>query len=54
MDAKKLIEIVQDVSSWKGDVYKFAYEIAECQKEADAQLAEDAGQTELAALIRAI
>ena len=52
MDAKRIIEIINDMSMWRGDVYKLAYAIAEEQKEASAILADGNGQPELAELIR--
>lgn len=52
MDAKKIIGIVQDMGPWKGDMYNLAYTIAAMQKEADAKIAEDNGQIEIAELIR--
>jgi hypothetical protein len=52
MDAKKILETVADVGSWKGDVYKLAYAIADIQKETDATIAENGGSVEIATAIR--
>ena len=52
MDAKRILEIVSDMSMWRGDVYKLAYAIAEEQKEASALIAEANGNLELAEFIR--
>lgn len=52
MDARRLLEIVQDFKEWRGDVYKLAVLVASEQRETDAQKAEEAGQQELADLIR--
>ena len=52
MNTRRLIEIVQNFDA-TGNAYDLAAQIVAEQKEADAQLAEAAGQTELAAIIRA-
>lgn len=52
METKQILEIVNDVTIWKGDVYKLAYAIVEAQKEFDAVIAETAEQQEVADLIR--
>ena len=52
MDAKALLEIVQDMSVWKGDVYKLAFAVAEAQKEVAATIAEANGSQEIADAIR--
>jgi len=52
MDAKQLLEIVQNVKLWKGDVFTLATVVAETQKEIAANLADEAEQAELAQRIR--
>lgn len=52
MDAKQLLDIVQNVKLWKGDVFTLAKVVSETQKEADAALAEAADQPDLAQSIR--
>lgn len=52
MDAKRILEIVSDMSMWRGDVYKLAYAIAEEQKEASAVIAEEMEHPDTAELIR--
>ena len=52
MDAKRILQIIESVKEWRGDVYKLAMLIAAEQRETDAQRAEDAGQLELADQIR--
>jgi hypothetical protein len=53
MNAKRILEIVSDMSMWRGDVYKLAYAIAEEQKEVSAIIAEETGHPDTAELIRA-
>ena len=52
MDAKRILQVIESVKEWRGDVYKLAMLIAAEQRETDAQRAEDAGQLELADQIR--
>lgn len=52
MDAKRILQVIESVKEWRGDVYKLAMLIAAEQRETDAQRAEDAGQLELAEQIR--
>jgi hypothetical protein len=52
MDAKRILEIVSDMSMWRGDIYKLAYAIAEEQKEESAIIAEEADQPDVASMIR--
>jgi hypothetical protein len=52
MDAKRILEIVSDMSMWRGDVYKLAYAIAGEQREAASIIAEEAGHPDVAELIR--
>ena len=58
MDAKAILAIVQDMGTWRGDVYKLAYAVAEAaeaaQRETDAQLAESMGELEAGRAIRGI
>ena len=53
MNAKRILEIVSDMSMWRGDVYKLAYAIMEEQKEVDSIIAEETGHPDVAELIRA-
>jgi hypothetical protein len=52
MDAKRILEIINDLSIWRGDIYKLAYAIAEEQKEESAVIAEEANQLDIASMIR--
>jgi len=52
MNAKKLIELVQDAIVQEMDYYKLAAFIAEEQKEEDAKTAESMGATSVASVIR--
>ena len=52
MEAQSLLKIVQDMPAWRGDVYRLATLVAEAQKEESAAVAENAGFTEAADLIR--
>ena len=52
MDARKLLEIVKSVDPSSVDLYTFAAQIAEAQKEADARIAESMDCPEVAAAIR--
>lgn len=53
MNTRRLLDIIQDVKQWRGDVYKLAVLVASEQREADALKAEAAGFPELAEQIRA-
>ena len=53
MNAKRILEIVNDMNLWRGDVYKLAYAIAEEQKEAISLIVEESGYPDVAELIRA-
>jgi hypothetical protein len=53
MDAKRILEVIQDVKQWRGDVYRLAVYVAAEQRATDAQKAENAGYPELAEEIRA-
>lgn len=52
MDAKRLLEMVQDFNQWRGDVYRLAVYVAAEQRETDATRVENAGHPELAEQIR--
>jgi hypothetical protein len=52
MDAKLLIELVQQAEAEQSDYYRLASLIAEAQKEVDAKLAEAMGATSVANAIR--
>ena len=52
MEAKQILEIVQDFTQWKGDSYRLAYLIADAQKEAAAKIAEEHDELEIADMIR--
>jgi hypothetical protein len=52
MDAKRILEIVQNVKEWRGDVFKLAVMVSAEQRETDAVKADNAGQPELAEQIR--
>lgn len=52
MDAKMLIELVQQAQAEQSDYYRLASLIAEAQKEVDAKLAEAMGATSVANAIR--
>ena len=52
MDAKKLIEMVNKAKEEGADYYRLASIIIDEQKEFDAQLAEAAGNAEIANTIR--
>lgn len=53
MDARKLLEMVQQANAVAPDLYSFAAQIVEAQKEEDAKVAEAMGNAEIAAAIRA-
>jgi hypothetical protein len=52
MNAKQVLEMVQDMPRWRGDVYRLAMEVCAQQKEDDALKVEAAGNQELADAIR--
>lgn len=52
MNAKEVKAIVDDFKLWHGNTYTLAMLIAEGQKEADAVIAEQSGQQEIADQIR--
>ena len=52
MDARKLKELVDDYSQWRGNSYTLAALIAAAQRDEDADKAEAVGQVELADQIR--
>ncbi len=53
MTNKALLELVNNFPSWGGNTFTLAMQILQRQREDDAQLAEAAGQQELADAIRA-
>ena len=52
MDSKRILELVADVTVWRGDVYRLAVIIAEEQREDAAQVAEAAERPDIAEKIR--
>jgi hypothetical protein len=52
MTNKDLIDLVNNFQSWGGNTFTLAMQICQRQREDDAQLAESAGQQELADAIR--
>jgi hypothetical protein len=52
MDGKRILEIIQDVRQWRGDVYRLAVYVAAEQRETDAVRVEYAGYPALAEEIR--
>ena len=52
MEAKRLIELVQQAEAEQGDYYRLAALIVEAQKDFDAGLAESMGSPEIAQIIR--
>jgi hypothetical protein len=52
MEVKRFIQLVEDVKSQGFDEYRLAAEIAQVQKEEDAQFIELQGYPELANLLR--
>jgi hypothetical protein len=53
MDARKLLEMVQASKLESPDLYSFAAQIVEHQKEEDAKVAEAMGRPDVAEAIRA-
>lgn len=53
MNTKHMLEIIRDISAWKGDVFNLAVTIAAEQREEDAVKAESLDAIEVATLIRA-
>jgi hypothetical protein len=54
MDARKLVELVQQAQADSMDYFRLAAIIAEEQKQEDANLAETMGATSVAAAIRGV
>ena len=52
MDAKRILEMVQNFNQWRGDVYRLAVYIAAEQRSTDAAKADAAGYPDLADQIR--
>lgn len=52
MNAKDIKNIVDDFRQWQGNTYTLAVLIAEAQKEADAEIAEQYSQPGVAEQIR--
>lgn len=53
VNAKDLLDVVNDIGQWKGNAYTLAAIVMERQRQDDAKIAENAGQPELAADILA-
>jgi hypothetical protein len=53
MDARKLLDMVQTALVTTPDMYAFAAQIVEAQKEEDAKVAEAMGHVDVAEAIRA-
>lgn len=49
---ERIIDPVNDFPAWKGDTYRLAALVAEQQKQAAAELLEEAGMPEAADIVR--
>jgi hypothetical protein len=49
---KRILDVVSDFGRWKGDMYRLASQVAEQQREIDAEKLENAALPEAAEIVR--